>query len=467
MTSVADRSLNRDGTCVHAGFVDLDGDGSADVARRVQCITGSAACPTGNAGLLVWSRAGSGPQDVLIFERYPIEGSQVTVEYKPASWYQWPDGTPTGQAPVDGQRFTMGAGSTLVRSVTVERLMGHPEQRTQTGYDYKDPYFHPVERAFAGFARVTSRPMDPSTGVNVPSSTSSMILYSQAPDGRNAESIFRVVDNLTGAPVSEVLTSHVEHELSTSSAGPGPGRSFFTVPGLVFAVEYPHDLTSAAVLDLGFDGRRPLANRADMAMPAPAIPSGAALDPTSPTGGALSLAGTAGIELPRPYPALDATQVTVEAWVSMTKAPSAKGVIARHPDGYELIIDSAGRPSFAVKVAGSWGTRVTASDALQLDQWTHLAGSYDGQDLRIFVNGVQKGILAHPGSLLYPASPGALRIGCSWSAAANAEIDCFRGSLGELRIYSEAWKSTARVTSTETAYELDILKPHFGMPVSR
>ena len=240
VTSVTNRSLDRDAVCLHAGFVELDGDGSVDIARRVRC-TGSVDCPAGNAGLLVWSRGGSGPQDVLISERYPIEGSQVIVEYKPASWYQWPDGTPTGQPPVDGHRLAAGGGSVLVRSVTVERLMGRSEQRSRSGYDYRLPAFDDKTRLPFAFALRTSSPLDPATGAPISASLMTQQRDAQRPNGVGALTHIRTVVRGSGAPVHETLTSYTED--AALGVGAGGLTATFSAPTDSFEGEYPEGLT--------------------------------------------------------------------------------------------------------------------------------------------------------------------------------------------------------------------------------
>ncbi len=69
--------------------------------------------------------------------------------------------------------------------------------------------------------------------------------------------------------------------------------------------------------------------------------------------------------------------------------------------------------------------------AVPLNTWTHLAATYDGTTLRLFVNGTQVGTRAVAGALL--TSTGALRIGGNslWG-------EYFQGSLDEIRVYNRA-----------------------------
>ena len=69
--------------------------------------------------------------------------------------------------------------------------------------------------------------------------------------------------------------------------------------------------------------------------------------------------------------------------------------------------------------------------AVPLNTWTHLAATYDGTTLRLFVNGTQVGSRAVSGALL--TSSGVLRIGGNslWG-------EYFAGRIDEVRIYNRA-----------------------------
>lgn len=68
---------------------------------------------------------------------------------------------------------------------------------------------------------------------------------------------------------------------------------------------------------------------------------------------------------------------------------------------------------------------------MPLNTWTHVAVTYDGATLRMFVNGVQVRSSAATGAAV--ATSGALRIGGNsvWG-------EYFRGLIDEVRIYSRA-----------------------------
>ena len=90
---------------------------------------------------------------------------------------------------------------------------------------------------------------------------------------------------------------------------------------------------------------------------------------------------------------LDLTSgVTVEAWVYPAVAQSGwRTVVQKQPDSYLLHASSSAgalRPAGGVTIGSSVPT-VFAPSALPVGVWSHLAMTYDGSQVRLFVNGVQ------------------------------------------------------------------------------
>ncbi len=460
--------LRRSGSSVDIGFLDIDTDGTADIAQRVTIKSGNSS--PDRAGILYWSRAGSAPQDLLIEELEPLNGARTLVKYEPAPNSQWINSTPDGKLPPGGHRAILGTPAFLVGSVTVEPFAGLATRRTAIGYDYKDPYFDPAERVFRGFGRITATPLDPATGKPVTTAPAVVIYHSQSNGGRGGETLERLVDG-NGAPIAETLHGYTE-TLSISANvtdAVGIGQTYFSARSSALAVEYPSDLRRPAILDLGFDGRWPLANRADRAMLPLDVSAGPHFDPLAATGGAARFAANESerIAFTAPLPGLNLQEFTVEAWVNPSSG-AGKRVLLQHPDGYELFLDASGQAGIGISIGGNWTRLTDPSRVLAPNTWSHVAASYDGARLRLFVNGIQAAELAAPGTIGYPATPtGGMRIGCGLNPSNGKDIDCFDGYLGELRIYPDAWRSPPRVAETRMAYRLQPLTaPDFGLPLA-
>ena len=131
---------------------------------------------------------------------------------------------------------------------------------------------------------------------------------------------------------------------------------------------------------------------------------------------------------------LDLTnQMTLEAWVNPTNASGWRTVLMKEQAGnlvYGMYSNTdTNRPSAHAFTNTEVDTRGTA--AVALNAWTHLAATYDGSTLKLYVNGTQVSVKNLSGNMV--ASTGALRIGGNgiWS-------EWFQGKIDEVRVYRRA-----------------------------
>jgi glucose/arabinose dehydrogenase len=159
---------------------------------------------------------------------------------------------------------------------------------------------------------------------------------------------------------------------------------------------------------------------------------------TGHDGQALSFNGTSNVVVVNDTASLHlTTAMTLEAWVRPTQTLSNwKAVLQKQVDAYFLNANTAGNH------VGSGGTfngvcctGVEGTVALAPNQWTHLASTYDGTTLRLYVNGVLNSSLPRTGSLEVNGSP--LRIGGDTYPGEN-----FPGLIDNLRIYNRALSAT-------------------------
>jgi RHS repeat-associated protein len=464
-------SLRRSGGDVEAAFVDADGDGVADLARRVWHTTSTTAGTTFfRAGILVWSRAGDGPQDVMLEEREPEAGSRTLVTYLPASQFQWPNGRPTRAPPAGGHRAALGASANLVSAIIREPLIGRVSARSATAFDYKDPYFEPVTRAFAGFGRVTTSPMDPITRSIVAASPQVVAYSAQTDDASASTTHERVVVAGTGAPITEVM--HGYARVAIPSFGPARYTPTFAARDRTIRVEFPGELTAAPRLDVSFDGRTPLANRSDRNGASATTSAGASgapalvFDQTTATGGALVLTASNAQWVAYPSPNIAAgsslAAFTVETWIRRAPPSGAplRATIARLGIAYELVIESSGVLRFGVNAGGM---KYATAGELAPSRWTHVAASYDGSRARLFVDG--RGVDSVVASGVPVGSATQLVVGCTLPASGTA-TDCFDGMIGELRVYGEAWRSAPRITDQRLELATTLTNPNFGQVIA-
>ena len=96
--------------------------------------------------------------------------------------------------------------------------------------------------------------------------------------------------------------------------------------------------------------------------------------------------------------------------------------------------DDVRRPAGYINVAGTDRFAI-GTVQLALNAWTHLAATYDGTTLRLYVNGIQVGTRASTGSMT--TSSNALRIGGNtiWG-------EYFTGLIDDIRIHNRALTAT-------------------------
>jgi hypothetical protein len=167
--------------------------------------------------------------------------------------------------------------------------------------------------------------------------------------------------------------------------------------------------------------------------------SGATRSASGRYGGALSFDGTNDRVNVTDSASLDLTTgMTLEAWVRPTALSIWRTVILKEQPGslvYALYANTdINRPSIEASMPGAYNIQ-TGTSQLPLNTWTHLAATYDGATLRLYVNGVQVGSRGVTGNVL--VSTGALRIGGNavWG-------EYFSGLIDEVRIYNRALTQT-------------------------
>lgn len=153
-------------------------------------------------------------------------------------------------------------------------------------------------------------------------------------------------------------------------------------------------------------------------------------------GSAFSFDGNTVIAIPNKVKAVQpADAITVEAWVFPEDLSGWK-LICCHWGGavvgsYHLGVE-AGTPKFHINTGN--GTAFAGDvKQLELNKWQHVAGTYDGKTIRIFVNGKEGGAANHGGKLTSGDPTYDVIIG----SKASRELQ-WRGLLDEVRISSVA-----------------------------
>jgi hypothetical protein len=164
-------------------------------------------------------------------------------------------------------------------------------------------------------------------------------------------------------------------------------------------------------------------------------------------GKALSFNGTNALVTVADANVLDlTTAMTLEAWVNPATLSNWRTIMLKESTGglaYGLYAHDGSRPAAYIHVgANDVGRQGTAT--LAANTWTHVAATYDGTTLRLYINGVQVSSSAVSGSML--TTTGALRIGGNgpWG-------EYFSGLIDEVRVYSRVLTAAEITTDMNTA----------------
>jgi hypothetical protein len=175
-------------------------------------------------------------------------------------------------------------------------------------------------------------------------------------------------------------------------------------------------------------------------------------------GGAFDFDGTVHVRVPDSA-ALRPARLTVDAWVfPIAPSPGLNTIIARGSSKDDmdtwLLGLSNNRPEF-----WSHGNGLLQGPfSIPLNEWTHLAMTFDGLIERLYVNGAQVASRNELRSLDYDAAPVPVTIGSDWSS--NVSSQRFNGRIDEISLYNRA------LTANEVLgiYNADFVGKNFSQP---
>jgi len=127
------------------------------------------------------------------------------------------------------------------------------------------------------------------------------------------------------------------------------------------------------------------------------------------------------------------TGITLEAWINATEFPTTgRDVTINKTDAYALQVADNGK----VRVyLGPLSSIQTDDVVLSINTWQHIAGTYDGANVRIYVDGDLKKTLTKTGDQATSTNP--LVIGKRDPGTTNTD-GAFKGLIDEVRIWGSA-----------------------------
>jgi glucose/arabinose dehydrogenase len=377
---------------------------------------------------------------------------------------------PTIQAPTDGSTFRGGDVITYSGSAT------DAEDGTLPGSSlswkivfHHDTHIHPVMDATPGASGTLTIP---TTGHSFKGQTSyELVLTATDSDGIQASRSVTIRPEkrtLTIATTPSGLTVNVDGVANTSPVvadeligfqytidvpSPQAGYTFgswsdggarshtVTVPATDQTITARFDApppSTGLIAAYGFDEASGTAVADLSGHNHPATINGATRSTAGHTGGAVSLDGVNDyVNVPNQAELGLPNAMTLEAWVRPTQLSGGIGgwrtVVFKQSGGgmaYGLYANNdANRPAMHVNIGGEQKANGTAQ--LPLNAWTHLAGTYDGTAVRLYLNGTLAATRQQTGAI--PSSTGPLRIGGNavWG-------EWFAGLIDDVRVYNRA-----------------------------
>jgi hypothetical protein len=282
--------------------------------------------------------------------------------------------------------------------------------------------------------------------------------FAFAADGSVAARVRATVTNVTDVPIEITATP----ASGDSRWGFYPDHLHARIaPGQVHSVEF-EVVRLAAAYDSGFrlpnlrletevlaKGRRyalPVREeRLPMvraSMPVPSVPTEEMV---------LALDGASAVTIPSEEVALPQGAFTVEAWIRAEAFDGRTGLICKtQASDYGIFVNN-GIPSFTVFLGDDY-VPVRARKAIPVGQWTHVAGVFDGAEVRLYVDGQR--VAAKPGSGDRKTNALPLILGAD-TTKNGAPVSFFKGQIDAVRLgtgakYSgEQFKPVRRVAADD------------------
>jgi N-acetylneuraminic acid mutarotase len=168
--------------------------------------------------------------------------------------------------------------------------------------------------------------------------------------------------------------------------------------------------------------------------------------PLPPPGNALSFNGSSDFVTVPTSPSLNPTsQITVEAWIKPNAIDASyDGILGTWDDvsgnnrTYLLWINN-GKVEFYVSHTGSDYPSVASVTTLQPGTWYHLAGTFDGTDLKLYINGSLEATTNSPGTINTNSSPFTIGRTDGLSRTNNY----FNGIIGQVSVWNIARTQSA------------------------
>ncbi|MEZ6014345.1 MAG: LamG-like jellyroll fold domain-containing protein [Planctomycetota bacterium] len=237
---------------------------------------------------------------------------------------------------------------------------------------------------------------------------------------------------LNPARIEAVLAPGEQRTFDISAARRGPFDAAFDVPELALDFRYLAETRAFTIPT----------RRVPLDLDTSALDIAAAL-PAPEGERALELSGGAYVGFPAAEVALPDGPFTLETWVRAERFASRQGLVAKTEGSEYSLFANDGKPSFSVHLSGAYVEVSAETTRLEAGRWQHVAGVFDGQELRLYVDGALVAKRAGAGPRKTNELPLIVGGDVSKDGGANS---CLDGALDEVRLSTGARYTGERFT---------------------
>jgi hypothetical protein len=134
--------------------------------------------------------------------------------------------------------------------------------------------------------------------------------------------------------------------------------------------------------------------------------------------------------------------ITIMAWIKKDTASHWNTIVSREiGSGWSEYMGLAiykNQALFSIDQDGTNYMNITDAEIIQPDVWYHLAGTFDNNALKIYVNGKLIKSAFSKGHIRF-SDQNPLLIGGNSNNQNQSLVDCFKGTIDEVRIYKRAF----------------------------
>ena len=131
-------------------------------------------------------------------------------------------------------------------------------------------------------------------------------------------------------------------------------------------------------------------------------------------------------------------EISVHLWFMTNDKTKTQSILSKtESGGYSLNIDADGNLKFWVQIDGSYYVTECPISEIENKEWNQLTGTYDGQNVNLYLNGILKDSVSATGPIDY-LWDNSLLIGAQAGGGSDPTGEYFDGTIDEVRIFSRA-----------------------------